>query len=76
MNSLIFFLSFGGTGVWTQVLTRQALYYLSHASIPFCVDYFWNRVLLYAQAGLACNYICASPLSWDERCMSLYPAID
>jgi hypothetical protein len=35
------------------MLTRQALYYcLSHAPSPFCFHYFWDRVSLYAWAGL------------------------
>jgi hypothetical protein len=34
------------------VLTRQALYLLSHASSPFCSSYFGDRVSLFAQVGL------------------------
>jgi hypothetical protein len=37
---------FCGTGVWTQgfVLAKQVLYYLSHASSPFCSGYFEDRI--------------------------------
>jgi hypothetical protein len=35
---------------------------------PFCIGYFWNRVLHYAWVGLDCDPpTCASPCSWDDR---------
>jgi hypothetical protein len=39
-----FFFFGGGTGVWTQGSTfaRQALYYLSHVSKPFCFKLFFR----------------------------------
>jgi hypothetical protein len=42
------------TGDWIQgfILTRQVLYHLSYTSSLFCVDYFSDRVLLYARASL------------------------
>jgi hypothetical protein len=47
---------FFSTGVWTQglVFARQVLYHLNHTSI---FGYFWDRVSLYAQAGLDHNPI-------------------
>jgi hypothetical protein len=41
----------------------------------FC-SYFWDRVSLYAWAGLNHYYlICASPCSWYDRCASPWTAI-
>jgi hypothetical protein len=42
----------------------------------FCVCYFWDRVSLYAPTSPDHNMlICASLLSWDDRCMPSYPVI-
>jgi hypothetical protein len=49
---------------------------LGRCSTPFCISYFWNRVLLYVQAHLDCDPICASPCSWDDRPVPPCPAID
>jgi hypothetical protein len=42
----LFFLIFGGSGVWTQgfTLAKQVLYCLSHTSSPFCFGYFGDGV--------------------------------
>jgi hypothetical protein len=50
----LFFGGRGSTGRWMQglVLARQVFYHLSHASSPFCIGYFWDRVSLYVQASL------------------------
>jgi hypothetical protein len=44
--SIYLFMYFGSARVWTQglVLARQVLYYLSHASTPFCCSDFSDRV--------------------------------
>jgi hypothetical protein len=48
------FIYFSGSGLWTQgfTLAKQAFFYLSHTSSPFCSGYFRDRVLLFAQADL------------------------
>jgi hypothetical protein len=68
-SNLSSFFSFSHSGILTQgcKLARQALYHLSHSTSPFSVDYFWDRVSLYALAGLDSdppNY--ASLLSWYD----------
>jgi hypothetical protein len=37
--------------------------YLSHTPSPFCVGYFWDQVLLYAQDDLHCD-----PPIWTSLC--------
>jgi hypothetical protein len=51
----IFIYLFGGTRCWAQglILARQALYHLSHPIDPFYLCYFGDRVLLFAEAGMA-----------------------
>jgi hypothetical protein len=66
---------FFDTESWNQVLVlvRQALY---NSTSCFCVAYFWDGVLLYVQAGLELDApICASPHSWDDKCISLCSTI-
>jgi hypothetical protein len=48
------FLSFGGTGVWTQGITlvKQALYHLSHACSLFLLWLFWRWGLTNYLPGL------------------------
>jgi hypothetical protein len=48
---------FCGTGVWIQGfgLARQVLYFLSHYASSFCSGYIWDRVSLFAKAGLDHN---------------------
>jgi hypothetical protein len=45
------------------VLSRQVLYHLSHAPIPFCFSYFSDRVLSFCMAslGLQSSYLCLLP---------------
>jgi hypothetical protein len=60
-------------GDWTQDVTvaRQVLLPLNPLLHSFWIGYFWDRVLLYAQASLDHDSsICASPCSWDDRHMS------
>jgi hypothetical protein len=48
----------------------QVLYHLGHAPKPLSHGYFFNRVSIYAQAGLECNLlICASLHWWVGRYM-------
>jgi hypothetical protein len=71
----LFFLSpthLGHTGIWTSdcTLTRQVFYWLSHSSTSLCSDYFGDRVLLFAQAGLvhSSSILCFPPsLGWHAH---------
>jgi hypothetical protein len=40
-------------------------YLLNHALSPFCVGYFWDRVLLHACCS---SHLCFLMLAWDDRC--------
>jgi hypothetical protein len=52
---LLFYI-FGWSGVWTHdVLPPEPLH-----TFPFCVGYFWDRVLLYTQVSLVYDPVCAS----------------
>jgi hypothetical protein len=47
------------------MLARQVPYHLSHATQPFLLSYFLNRVLYFARVGLDCSPpIYASNVAW------------
>jgi hypothetical protein len=70
INPIFFFLLH--TGVWTQGLARQVLYHLNHASSPFCLKYFSNKVsnLCPGRPGLPAAYSCF-PSSQNDRCTTI-----
>jgi hypothetical protein len=47
--------------------TRQALYHLSHSIIPFCVGYFWDRVLWTIYLGWLWTATLLISASWVAR---------
>jgi hypothetical protein len=53
----------GGTGVWTQN-TKQAIYFLSYTSSPFCSGYFGDGNFANYISGLALN--CDLPISASQ----------
>jgi hypothetical protein len=73
LNSFFFFLLFGGTGDWSQllVLAKQALYHLFLTS-SFCCSYFSDRVS--HRRRPQSSYLCLS-CSWDYWHEALHPAL-
>lgn len=63
---------FSSGRVWTQgfAVARQEIYHARPISSPFCYDYFWNRLLFFAQASMHQH----PPNAWDDRHITQCPA--
>jgi hypothetical protein len=74
---LSFFSVIGGSGCWSQgfVLTRQALYHLSHPLSHFHIDYFWDRTLLYTLTDLVHNIVFPQEAKMTGMCHHIQPLV-